>query len=450
MRQQDDYTDIAVDIDDTAPDAEEEVTNSFVIEGIPLDIDDIAPDAEDEVANSLAIEAGEDDEGSGDGEVPVSSALTFAAVAKLKVKAMRWRRPSIEDFRHMSQRRFHAFVLKAGPEILRESALGPTSMKHASWHGSDNVSAKIPTIICVSTTVILATTLGVWIGFGVDRSMAVVWGVGSTFLFLGASFVIFMTCLIIYMLSYSNGLQKPPMPWCVDMLGFVRNMRANIVCRFFLMGGYIGCCNIVGLVMQGEADDALKRIKKLRNGQGPEPGGVCWIGDSEFTFWHHLPGDMKEFHPNCFNAGFGGSRLVDIQNNVERLCLDFDPATVIVHAGGNDFDFDPNLVAQDMPARLIRLFKTIAGHPSVKRVGYLLSSRRPVYSDEKWDFMVRVHSLTIDEIRRSNLNVQVFDLRDMVHPLQDFCIDRVHLNTEGHSRKAQKLLPRMLAVWGSV
>jgi hypothetical protein len=51
---------------------------------------------------------------------------------------------------------------------------------------------------------------------------------------------------------------------------------------------------------------------------------------------------------------------------------------VIVHASGNDYDFDVDVTAGEIPARLMKLFETIAAHPSVRRIGYMLSSRRPV------------------------------------------------------------------------
>jgi len=249
------------------------------------------------------------------------------------------------------------------------------------------------------------------------------------------------------MVAYADGLHKNKMGKCVDWLGFLTNIRANIICRYIMTCCFNGKIYLVGLIMGGEAADAAKRIKA----QGkPQPGGVCWLGDSEFTFWHNLKEDMKAFHENSFNAGFGGSRLVDIRRNIGPLCLDWEPSIVIVHAGGNDFDFDRNLTPAAVPARLMEVFEILVAHPSVKRVGYMLSSRRPVYSDLKWEFMLRVHELTIAAIKESPLVdiIKVLDLRDMVHPLDDFVpSDRVHLNQNGHYKKSLVLLPKILAVW---
>merc|ERR1712023_436180 len=160
---------------------------------------------------------------------------------------------------------------------------------------------------------------------------------------------------------------------------------------------------------------------------------------------------MAAFHPNCFNAGFGGSRSLDLMTHVKPLCLDWDPSIVIVHAAGNDFDFEPDMKTEEMPKRLIKLFETLAAHPSVEKIGYMLSSRRPVYSDVKWAFMIQVPAMTIDLIQNHDELkdlVKVIDLRDMVHPLEDFVsCDRVHLNQTGHFKKSQVLVPMLLGIW---
>ena len=202
--------------------------------------------------------------------------------------------------------------------------------------------------------------------------------------------------------------------------------------------------------MSGEATETLHHIRRLNGGKGPRAGGVCFLGDSEFTFWHRLQEDMAPFSADCFNAGFGGSRCVDVGVHLRRLCLDWEPSVVIVHVGGNDFDMEPNLLASEMPARLLALFEDIAAHPSVERIGYLLSSRRPCYDDVKWAFMLQVHKLTLAAIDASPLreSIAVLDLRTMIHPLDEFVAsDRQHLNQRGHLRKAQELLPILDSAW---
>merc|ERR1711988_1814372 len=97
---------------------------------------------------------------------------------------------------------------------------------------------------------------------------------------------------------------------------------------------------------------------------------------------------------------------------------------------------------------MVELFERLHAHSSVKRLGYLLSSRRPVYCEAKWQYMKALARLTRKELQKRGLPVIVFDLRDMVHPLSEFFgVDRVHLNTIGHHKKAQRLLQMFAAAW---
>lgn len=357
---------------------------------------------------------------------------------------------SLESFGRMNSFDFRqSFETKSHPSTPRchtprATRLSPDSRKHETWRGSDTKGGALVPLVMLLLCLGIAVGLGAATGCVVNQKA---WGFGSGAIIAVACYVLFMAGLIVYLIIYSNGLQSGHMPRCVDCLGFANNVRANLFCRYHLTCCYNGHCNIFGLVMNGEASNTLAQIQQLNGGDGPAPGGVCWLGDSELTFWHNLQEDLAAFHPNCFNAGFGGGRVIDLRHNLKRLCLDWNPETVIVHAGGNDFDVEPTLRANEMPPRLLALFETILAHPSVHRVGYLLSSRRPCYSDWKWEFMVRVHELTIRFIKNSHLcdKIVVLDLRSMVHPLEDFVsADRQHLNRQGHRKKAEVLLPMLI------
>ena len=43
----------------------------------------------------------------------------------------------------------------------------------------------------------------------------------------------------------------------------------------------------------------------------------------------------------AFNAGFGGARTSDLLRAAEELCVVWSPRMVVLHCGGNDFDFRP-------------------------------------------------------------------------------------------------------------
>jgi len=270
--------------------------------------------------------------------------------------------------------------------------------------------------------------------------------------------------LILYMMAYSEGLKQNNMGPLVRSLGFCVNWQCNIAMRWLLTCG--GCKNdsFLNFVMNREAGERLQAQQRPRLPlasleftanehfvDGAVHEGMCFIGDSEFTFWHHLARDMLDFSPDCFNAGFGGCRTADLVNHLAPLCLQWNPKAVVLHAGGNDLDFDPDVSPQNVAERLMTLFEALVNHKSISHIGYMLSSRRPVYSDVKWEYMKAVHSATQAELVRRGLwsAVTVFDLRGMVHPIDEFQLDRSHLNAKGHYRKAQVLKQKMFELWPS-
>lgn len=375
--------------------------------------------------------------------------LTDASIlsSKVKPRSSMVRSIIVEDFDNMSFRKFNRLSRK-NPGIINESVSGPGSAKHPSWEGSLDVPSPWVKISIYAVVVsLIGVGIGLSLGFGVDGcklACALISGVSFPLLF----FLISLITLIIYMSCYGNGLKNPPMPTCINKCGFPCNLQSNVVCRSLLTCCYNPCnCGLVGCVMSREAEERIKMIEEL----DPNGGGVFWLGDSEFTYWLKLEEDMSAFSNNHINAGFGGSRTIDLQQHVNEICLDWNPATVIVHASGNDFDFDPDLTAKECADCLIVLFETLANHPSVQRLGYFLSSRRPIYTDTKWDFMIRVHSLTIEYIQlnpKLSSIVKTLDLRSMIHPLDDFLpSDRSHLNEKGHNEKSKQLLPIMLKTW---
>mmetsp|Transcript_22677 Transcript_22677/g.33774 ORF Transcript_22677/g.33774 Transcript_22677/m.33774 type:complete len:428 (-) Transcript_22677:169-1452(-) len=356
-------------------------------------------------------------------------------------------RPSIEHFSTMTFESFKDYV-QTNSSIILKSREGITSMKHSTWGNTNE-----PTHCCSPIFAFLVFINLTAIGAAVAVSKTHHWEAATIAIVVSsfAFFLLLVTSITTYMLIYKGGLDKARNACFLSFFGARCNIWANQFCRYLLLCCYNPCeFQILDLVMNDEARQTAKRIMKLNEGKGPDPGGVCWLGDSEFTFWHNLREDMKPFHPNNFNAGFGGSRVCDIARNIDIVCFDFDPETVILHAAGNDFDFAfKTLTIEALKVRLMDLFRAIDSHPSVKRIGYFLSSRRPTYTDEKWDFMIRVHAFMIEAIEESELKdrVKVFDLRYMVHPLDDFYHDRSHLNDQGHGRKAKELLRLLQETW---
>lgn len=67
----------------------------------------------------------------------------------------------------------------------------------------------------------------------------------------------------------------------------------------------------------------------------PKPGGVVFVGSSSIRLWADLQKDFQSM-PILYKRGFGGSRLLDCANHLQRLVIPYKPELVVVYAGDND------------------------------------------------------------------------------------------------------------------
>tara|TARA_Y100000389_G_C17196794_1_gene381609 strand:- start:113 stop:688 length:576 start_codon:yes stop_codon:yes gene_type:complete len=181
-------------------------------------------------------------------------------------------------------------------------------------------------------------------------------------------------------------------------------------------------------------NEAKKRYKILQN-NNIISNSICFIGDSEFTTWSNLEQDMSYLKYNSFNAGFGGARSIDILNNLNNLCLQWNPKYVILHIGGNDYDYNTILTTPNLIISIlynIRLINTSLTNRNIK-LYILLSPPRPVYSTSKILFFNKLYN---DIIKLYN----VIDLRKNIHIKKHYRIDNLHLNNIGHKHKSKFII----------
>ena len=67
----------------------------------------------------------------------------------------------------------------------------------------------------------------------------------------------------------------------------------------------------------------------------PKPDGVVFVGSSSIRLWSDLQKDFESM-PVVYKRGFGGSRMLDCANHLQRLVLPYKPRLVVVYAGDND------------------------------------------------------------------------------------------------------------------
>lgn len=65
---------------------------------------------------------------------------------------------------------------------------------------------------------------------------------------------------------------------------------------------------------------------------------LVFIGSSSIVYWTTLKEDFKAY--SVVQAGFGGSRIQDAIDSIDRLILPYDPKLVILFSGTNDLNGD--------------------------------------------------------------------------------------------------------------
>lgn len=66
----------------------------------------------------------------------------------------------------------------------------------------------------------------------------------------------------------------------------------------------------------------------------PPAGAVLFVGSSSIRLWHTLAGDFPQVA--TINRGFGGSQIADSVYFAEALIEPYQPAAIVLYAGGND------------------------------------------------------------------------------------------------------------------
>ena len=86
--------------------------------------------------------------------------------------------------------------------------------------------------------------------------------------------------------------------------------------------------------------DAFAAADRLH---APRPGGVLFVGSSSIRLWDGLEQQFgggadsdAAADPVIIKRGFGGSRLADVAQYLDRLVLPYKPRLVVVYAGDND------------------------------------------------------------------------------------------------------------------
>lgn len=165
----------------------------------------------------------------------------------------------------------------------------------------------------------------------------------------------------------------------------------------------------------------------------PEAGGVVFVGSSSIRLWNDLETSFSD-HPVVIKRGFGGSRLVDCVNLVNRLVLPYRPRMVVVYAGENDLA--EGAAPQQVLERFTAFVRLIKAELPESRIAFVSIKPSPLRAGlmpavQQTNALIQAYSQT--EPRLDFIDVYSHMLDASGQPRDElFSRDRLHLNAQGY------------------
>ena len=72
------------------------------------------------------------------------------------------------------------------------------------------------------------------------------------------------------------------------------------------------------------------------NAKSPAQNGILFTGSSSIRFWENPAKDFND--STILNRGFGGSEIIDLVENFDRIILQYHPQKIVIYSGDNDIE----------------------------------------------------------------------------------------------------------------
>lgn len=185
------------------------------------------------------------------------------------------------------------------------------------------------------------------------------------------------------------------------------------------------------------AQPFIREVRQFRHQdslQAPPPRPILFIGSSSFTNWK----DLSSFFPGhvVLNRAFGGSSLPHLIMYAEDVIFKYDPKQIIIYCGENDMTGGPQITADSVYQRFVRLHRLIRSR--LPKVPVVYVSMKPSPSRLKYMTTMREANRLIERYIRKTSRTEYIDVhskmlesdgRFMSHI---FLSDSLHMNRKGY------------------
>lgn len=162
-------------------------------------------------------------------------------------------------------------------------------------------------------------------------------------------------------------------------------------------------------------------------------GGILFTGSSSIKFWQSPSKDFS--NPEIIKMGFGGSQIIDLIENFDKVILKYQPKKIVIYSGENDIELGNS--AEIVFGDVCTLYGMIKAKLPTTEVYYI--SIKP--SRNRWSKILEIKkaNIMINEYLNSKANGHFIDIfSQMIDfdglPKDDLFIeDCLHMTKDGYA-----------------
>lgn len=186
----------------------------------------------------------------------------------------------------------------------------------------------------------------------------------------------------------------------------------------------------------------IQEFKKTDETNGIPRKPILFVGSSSFTYWQ----DVNDYFPGkkIINRGFGGSRLLDLNNYSDELLNPYNPRQIIIYCGEND-------IATDYPttAEVLERFKIFFGKIRQKYPKVPVAYVSIKYSPSRQEFWPQMKELNeaIESYLKTQKKAKFIDITKVMNDQNGnvrtdiFLEDMLHMKPEGYRLWTEVMKP---------
>ncbi|MFC4685331.1 GDSL-type esterase/lipase family protein [Epilithonimonas pallida] len=186
----------------------------------------------------------------------------------------------------------------------------------------------------------------------------------------------------------------------------------------------------------------IQEFKKLDQTNGIPKKPILFVGSSSFTYWK----DVNDYFPGktIINRGFGGSRLLDLNNYADDLLDPYNPKQIVIYCGENDIATDNPTPAEVLERFKIFFEKIRSKYPKVP-VAYVSIKYSPS-REQFWPQMKELNE-SIEAYLKTQKRAKYIDITKVMNDENGkvrtdiFKGDMLHMKPEGYRLWTKVIAP---------